>query len=45
VGIALGYVPSELASEGTELHIDARGRAVGVVVAKTPFYTHGSIRR
>ena len=45
VGIALGYVPSELAAEGTELHIDARGRAVGVVVTAPPFYEHGSIRR
>ena len=37
-GIALGYVPSELAAEGTELEIDARGRPIRAVVTKTPFY-------
>jgi aminomethyltransferase len=45
VGIALGYVPSELAKRGTELEIDARGRGIAVRVAATPFYTEGSIRR
>jgi aminomethyltransferase len=44
-GIALGYVPSELAAKDTELQIDARGRPVAAVVTSTPFYTKGSIRR
>ena len=45
VGIALGYVPAELAVEGTELEIDARGRPIRVRVHRPPFYTEGSIRR
>jgi aminomethyltransferase len=45
VGIAMGFVPAELAAKGTELHIDARGRPIPVVVSATPFYTKGSIRR
>lgn len=44
-GIALGYVPTELAKAGTELRIDARGRSVGAVVQRPPFYTEGSIKR
>ena len=43
-GIALGYVPTELAAVGTELQIDARGRPVDAVVQRPPFYTEGSIR-
>jgi len=45
VGIALGYVPTELAAKGTEVHIDARGKPIAAVVSPTPFYTKGSIRR
>ena len=45
VGIAMGYVPSELAAKGTALEIDARGRRFAAVVSSTPFYTKGSIRR
>lgn len=45
VGIAMGYVPAELAAKGTALQIDARGRLFGAVVSSTPFYTKGSIRR
>ncbi len=44
-GIALGYVPADLSRPGTELRIDARGRPVGAVVQRPPFYTEGSIRR
>ena len=44
-GIALGFVPSELAAPGTEVQIDARGRPVDAVVHRPPFYTDGSIRR
>lgn len=44
-GIALGYVPTDLSKGGTELRIDARGRSVGAVVQRPPFYTEGSIKR
>jgi aminomethyltransferase len=45
VGIAMGYVPTELSAKGTALHIDSRGRPIAAVVSSTPFYTKGSIRR
>ncbi|MDX1495685.1 MAG: glycine cleavage system aminomethyltransferase GcvT [Longimicrobiales bacterium] len=44
-GIALGYVPTALSKAGTELHVDARGRAVSAEVQRPPFYTEGSIKR
>ena len=44
-GVAMGYVPTSLASEGTTLEIDARGRMLGATVMRPPFYTEGSIRR
>ncbi len=37
--IGLGYVPSGMAAEGTELTIDCRGRQRPARVVKTPFYT------
>jgi aminomethyltransferase len=43
-GIALGYVPSELAQEGLELQIGVRGRRVQARTTKPPFYRHGSLR-
>ncbi len=45
IGIAMGYVPSQRAAPGTELQVDARGRALDAVVTRPPFYTSGSIRR
>ena len=36
--IGLAYVPIEHASEGQEIQIDVRGRAVGARIVKTPFY-------
>lgn len=36
--IGLAYVPTEHASEGREIQIDVRGRAVGARIVKTPFY-------
>ncbi|MBI4705818.1 MAG: glycine cleavage system aminomethyltransferase GcvT [Deltaproteobacteria bacterium] len=36
--IGLGYVPVSMAEPGTELLVDCRGRQVGAVVVKTPFY-------
>ncbi|HET9949035.1 MAG TPA: glycine cleavage T C-terminal barrel domain-containing protein [Longimicrobiales bacterium] len=44
-GIAMGYVPAELARPGTELAIDVRGKPVSAVVTRPPFHTGGSIRR
>ncbi len=36
--IGIGYVPAELAAEGSTFDVDIRGRAVPAVVVKTPFY-------
>ena len=36
--IGMGYVPVELATVGTELQIDVRGRMVMAQVAPLPFY-------
>jgi len=45
VGIALGYVPSEMARIDTVLQIDIRGRLADGRVQRPPFYTDSSIRR
>jgi aminomethyltransferase len=37
-GIGLGYVPSEFATEGTEIHIQIRKNALPARVVKLPFY-------
>jgi lactoylglutathione lyase len=34
-----------VAKDGTEVHVDARGKHVAAVVQRPPFYTEGSIRR
>lgn len=44
-GIALGYVPVELAEPDTGLQVDARGRMLDATVVRPPFYREGSIRR
>jgi aminomethyltransferase len=36
--IGMGYVPAELAAEGTAFDVEIRGRAVGAKVVKTPFW-------
>ncbi len=36
--IGLGYVPADMASVGTEMAVDCRGKPVDAVVVKTPFY-------
>ena len=36
--IGLGYVPVQHASEGREIQVDVRGRAVGARIVPTPFY-------
>ena len=38
VGIGMGYVPSAMAAEGTELTIDVRGRARAARIVKKPIY-------
>lgn len=37
IGIGMGYVPTELAEEGTEIDIIIRGKNVRAKVTKTPF--------
>lgn len=37
-GVAMAYLPPELARPGTPLHVDVRGRAFAAVVDKKPFY-------
>lgn len=36
--IGFAYVPTELANEGQEIHIDVRGRPVSAKIVKPPFY-------
>lgn len=43
-GIALGYLPRDLAKVGTEVDIDIRGRQAKAIVVRPPFYKHGSRR-
>jgi len=38
VSIGMAYLPTELASVGTELDVDVRGRSLRVQVVKRPFY-------
>jgi aminomethyltransferase len=45
IGVAMGYVPTELSEPGTMLQIDVHGRPTEVAVQRTPFYTGGSIKR
>ena len=44
-GIGTCYLPKGRTKSGTPLAVEVRGRALGGEVAKTPFYTQGSIRR
>ncbi len=37
-GIGLGYVPADMTTPETELHVDVRGRKLAATVVKTPFY-------
>jgi aminomethyltransferase len=37
-GIGLGYVPAQVATVGSSVCIDIRGRAMSAVIAKPPFY-------
>ncbi len=38
VSIAMGFVPPDLAAEGTELAVEVRGRPLPVRVVPRPFY-------
>lgn len=40
--IGLGYVPIDLASVGSTIHVEIRGKAVDARVVKTPFYRRES---
>ena len=42
-GVAMGYVPTELAKAGTELGVRIRDGVVPGVTQRPPFYTEGSI--
>lgn len=44
-GICTAYLPSELASEGTELQIAIRGKTVAARVVKMPFVTNTSLSK
>ena len=44
-GIAMGYLPTEMAAPGTQVHVRIRNRDVPAVVERPPFYKDGSIRR
>jgi aminomethyltransferase len=43
VGIGMGYVPAELAADGTEIEIDVRGRPVAAQVAPKPLYAKENV--
>jgi aminomethyltransferase len=45
VGVAMGYVPTEMASGGTEVGVRIRKNVVPAIVQRPPFYTEGSVRR
>ena len=45
VGVAMGYVPTELAKAGTEVGVRIRDKVIPAVVQRPPFYAHGSVRR
>jgi aminomethyltransferase len=36
--VGIGYVPTELATEGSTFDVEIRGRPVSAVVVKTPFW-------
>jgi len=44
-GVAMGYVPTELAKAGTEVGVRIRNKVIAAVVQRPPFYTEGSVRR
>jgi len=45
IGVAMGYVPTELSKPGTEVGIRIRNKVIPAIVKRPPFYTEGSVRR
>jgi aminomethyltransferase len=45
IGVAMGYVPPDLAAAGTEVGVRIRKAVIPAVVQRPPFYTQGSVRR
>jgi aminomethyltransferase len=45
VGVAMGYVPVELAKPGSEVGVRIRNKVIPAVVQRPPFYTEGSVKR
>jgi len=45
MGIAMAYVPTAVASPGSELAVEIRGKRLPAAVVRPPFYKKGSIRR
>jgi aminomethyltransferase len=45
IGVGMGYVPTGLAENGTEIGIRIRNRIIPAVVQRPPFYTLGTIKR
>ena len=44
-GVAMGYVPTDLAKAGTEVGVRIRNKVIPAVVQRPPFYAEGSVRR
>lgn len=44
-GIAMGYVPAEVAAAGSELGIRIRDKVVPAIVESPPFYKEGSVKK
>jgi aminomethyltransferase len=44
-GIGTTYLPPHSVDPGTKIEIDYRGKRIGAVVVKMPFYTKGSVRK
>ena len=38
IPVGMGYVPTSLSKEGSEIFINIRGKALKAVVVKLPFY-------
>jgi aminomethyltransferase len=45
IGVAMGYVPTELAAADSEVGIRIRDKVIPAVVQRLPFYKEGSVRR
>ncbi len=45
IGVAMGYVPTDLSAKGTEVGIRIRNKVIPAMVQRPPFYTEGSVKR